>query len=383
MNYGRTYAQIDLSAICHNIEAIREKITAHVKLLIVIKADAYGHGAVEVAKAVQDRCDFFGVASVSEGAELCKAGIQKPILVLGYTDEHEFRMAVEYGIRPTIFTMQQAKALSDEAVRQGKTAPFHVAVDTGMSRIGVQVNEESAELVKTISELPNVFAEGIFSHYFASDEADLTKADCQRERFVSFLHMLEERGVHIPIHHMSNSAGTLNIDECFDMVRAGIIVYGMYPSREVSHSIRLRPALSWKSCVFYVKSLPAGRFVGYGGTYITPKDMVIATIPVGYADGYPWCLSNRGKVIIHGRFAPIIGRVCMDLIMVDVTDIPDVHDGDPVTLIGTDGECSLSVEDVAAAADSFNYELLCRLARRVPRVYMLDNEEVKVVDYLE
>ena len=383
MNYGRTYAQIDLSAICYNIQAIREKITPRVKLLIVIKADAYGHGAVEVAKAVQSRCDFFGVASVSEGVELRKAGIEKPILVLGYADEHDFRLAVEYAIRPSIFTMQQAKALSDEAIRQGKIAPFHVAVDTGMSRIGVQVSEDSADLVASIAALPSVCMEGIFSHYFASDEKDLRKADMQREQFQAFTRMIEARGVNIPIRHMSNSAGTLNIEECFDMVRAGIITYGIYPSADTDHSVALQPALQWKSRVFYVKDLEAGRFVSYGGTFVAPKDMVVATIPVGYADGYPWCLSNRGKVILHGRFAPIIGRVCMDLLMVDVTDIPDVREGDVVTLIGTDGACTLSVEDVAAAADSFNYELLCRLARRVPRVYFRDGQEVKIVDYLE
>ena len=383
MNYGRTYAQIDLTAICYNIDQIHRKIPRDVKLLVVIKADAYGHGAVEVAKAVRGQCDFFGVASVSEGVELRKAGIRTPILVLGYADDHDFRLAVEFDIRPSVFTMQQAQSLSDEAVRQGKTARFHFAVDTGMSRIGFQVTEESADVVQSITCLPSLEAEGIFSHYFASDEADLSKADAQRLQFERFLAMLDARNVHIPIRHLSNSAGTLNFDNCFDMVRSGIITYGIYPSDQVAHSIALRPALQWMSRVFYVKPLEAGRYVGYNGTYVTPRDMTVATIPVGYADGYPWCLSNRGKVIIHGRFAPIIGRVCMDLMMVDVSDIPDVREGDSVTLIGTDGDCSLSVEDVAAMANSFSYEMLCSVARRVPRVYVRDNEEIKVVDYLE
>lgn len=383
MNYGRTYAQVDLTAICHNIDAVLQKIPHGVKLLVVIKADAYGHGAVEVAKALRDRCDFFGVASVAEGVELRNAGIDKPILVLGYADEHDFRDAVTYAIRPSIFTLQQAQALSDEAVRQGKIAAFHIAVDTGMSRIGLQVNAESADAVRQITALPNVYAEGLFSHYFASDEADLRKADAQRAQFKLFMDLLEQRGIRIPICHMSNSAGTLNFDECFDMVRSGIITYGVFPSRAVERSIDLRPAMQWKSRVFYVKTLEKGRYVGYNGTYVTTKETVVATVPVGYADGYPWCLSNRGKVIIHGQYAPIIGRVCMDLMMVDVTDIPGVCDGDTVTLIGSDGDCALSVEDVAADAHSFSYELLCSLAWRVPRVYVRNDKEVKVVDYLK
>lgn len=383
MNYGRTYAQIDLSAICQNIQAIRGKIPSGVKLLVVIKADAYGHGAVEVAKTLQDQCDFFGVASVMEGVELCKAGIHTPILVLGYTDEHDFVQAVEYGIRPSIFTMEQAKALSDEAVRQGRIAGLHFAVDTGMSRIGFQVTEESADLVREITRLPSLYAEGIFSHFFASDEADLSSAYDQQRRFDQFVDMLRARGVEIPIRHMDNSAGILNFDRCFDMVRSGIITYGVYPSDFVDKSLHLRPALEWHSRVFHVKTLPAGRFVGYGGTFVTDRETVVATIPVGYADGYPWCLSNKGRVILHGQYAPIIGRVCMDLMMVDVTGIPDVREGDDVTLIGRQGDACLSVEEVGRDAHSFSYELLCRLARRVPRVYIRDNREVKVVDYLE
>ena len=383
MEYGRTYAQIDLSAICRNIEAIRRKIPDGVKLLVVIKADAYGHGAVEVAKTLQEQCDFFGVASVMEGVELCKAGIRTPILVLGYTDEHDFVQAVEYDIRPSIFTMEQAAALSDEAVRQGKTAGFHFAVDTGMSRIGFQVSEESAELVREITCLPNLYAEGIFSHFFASDEADLTAARDQKAQFDLFIEMLRARGVEIPIRHMANSAGILNFDDEYDMVRSGIITYGVYPSDCVDRTVELRPALEWRSRVFHVKTLPAGRFVGYGGTYVTDRETVVATIPVGYADGYPWCLSNQGRVILHGQYAPIIGRVCMDLLMVDVTAIPDVCKGDTVTLIGRQGDASLSVEDVSRDAHSFSYEMLCRLARRVPRVYIRDDREVKVVDYLE
>ncbi|MBQ7547031.1 MAG: alanine racemase [Clostridia bacterium] len=383
MNYGRTWVQIDLGAICHNVACVRNKIGQDVKLLTVIKADAYGHGAVEVAKALQKQCDFFGVASVSEGVELRKAGIRIPILVLGFTDSYDFTHAVEFDIRPTIFTLEQAHALSEEAQRQGKTASFHFAVDTGMSRIGFQVTEECADIVEQITKLPSLHAEGIFSHYFASDEADLSRARAQQESFFRFNEMLSARGVEIPIRHMSNSAGILTLDKRFDMVRSGIITYGVFPSAEVDRSMDLRPAMQWKSQVFHVKTLESGRFVGYGGTYVTSRPTVVATIPVGYADGYPWCLSNKGKVIIRGKFAPIIGRVCMDLLMVDVTDIEGVRDGDIVTLIGSDGCASLSVEEVAEAAHSFSYELLCSFTRRVPRVYVRNDREIKVVDYLE
>lgn len=383
MNYGRTWVQIDLGAICHNVACVRNKIGQDVKLLTVIKADAYGHGAVEVAKALQKQCDFFGVASVSEGVELRKAGIRIPILVLGFTDSYDFTHAVEFDIRPTIFTLEQAHALSEEAQRQGKTASFHFAVDTGMSRIGFQVSEECADIVQQITLLPSLHAEGIFSHYFASDEADLSRAKAQQDAFIRFNEMLSARGIEIPIRHMSNSAGILTLDKRFDMVRSGIITYGVFPSAEVDRSMDLRPAMQWKSQVFHVKTLESGRFVGYGGTYVTSRPTVVATIPVGYADGYPWCLSNKGKVIIRGQFAPIIGRVCMDLLMVDVTDIKGVRDGDIVTLIGSDGCASLSVEEVAEAAHSFSYELLCSFTRRVPRVYVRNDREIKVVDYLE
>ena len=383
MEHGRTYAQIDLGAISHNIKCIKKHIPEGVKLLTVIKADAYGHGAVEVAKALCNKCDFFGVAGIAEGVELRKAGIETPILVLGCTDAHEFMSAVEYAIRPTIFTMEQAKALSDEAVRQGRTAACHIAIDTGMSRIGFQVTEDSADIVAAITRLPSVQVEGLFSHYFASDEADLSRAVTQRAEFDRFVRMLDERRISIPIKHICNSAGIMNFSDCLDMVRSGIITYGVFPSHEVDTStLDLRPALEWKSHVFHVKTLEAGRYVGYGGSYVTERETVVATVSVGYADGYPWCLSNKGRVIIHGQYAPIIGRVCMDILMVDVTHIPDVRDGDVVTLIGREGNAVLTVDEVAEAAHSFNYELLCGLARRVPRVYIRNECEVAVVDYL-
>ena len=366
MNYGRTWAQIDLGAICHNVTCVRRKIPQDVKLLVVIKADAYGHGAVEVAKALHNLCDFFGVASVAEGVELCKAGIRTPILVLGYTDKFDFTHAVEYDIRPTIFTMEQAEMLSREAVRQGKTALFHFAVDTGMSRIGFQVTEKSADVVRTITRFPSIRAEGIFSHYYASDDPDPSSAHTQQQKFDAFVAMLEKRGVEIPIRHMSNSAGLLTLELSYNMVRSGIITYGVLPSREMPKTLDLHPALQWKSQVFHVK-----------------KPTVVATIPVGYADGYPWCLSNRGRVILHGQYAPIIGRVCMDLLMVDVTEIPDVAEGDIVTLIGRDGDAEISVDALAEAAGTISYEMLCSFTRRVPRVYIRDDREVTVVDYLE
>ena len=375
MNYGRTFVEIDLDAARHNVESIRNKIPKNTKLLTVVKADAYGHGAIKVAKALKEKSDFFGVASVAEGIELRNAGIENPILVLGYSDENDIFDAVKNDIRITVFTYEKALLLSNEALNQGKMAKIHIAVDTGMSRIGFQVTEESADAVKKISKLPNICIEGIFSHFAESDERDLSRAVGQRELFSAFLSMLDERKVNIEIKHINNSAAIINFDECFDMVRAGIIVYGLSPSKEVDSSLLdLKSVMSWKSHIFYLKQLEKGRQISYGGTYEAKRDMIVATVPVGYADGYPRCLSNKGKVIINGCFAPIVGRVCMDFLMVDVTDVPFVKEGDTVTFVGTDGELTLTMEEVSEEAHSFNYELPCRITRRVTRVYKQQGE---------
>ncbi|MGN0523806.1 MAG: alanine racemase [Eubacterium sp.] len=377
--YYRTEAKININAIMHNYDITRAKLPKNVKLLSVIKADAYGHGAVKLAKLLDDKADFFGVACVEEAEELKLSGIKSPILILGHVFNDSLDKIVEMDIRIPIFSLEDARALSAEAVKQGKTALFHFCVDTGMSRIGFQVTEESADICKEISMLPSIKAEGIFSHFATADEADLSKAMAQRDRFKKFVKMLDDRGVDIPIKHINNSAGIMNFDEYFDMCRMGIITYGLYPSPDVDKSIlELEPVMEWTARVAYVKTLDAGREISYGGTYKTTEKRVIATIPVGYADGYPRCLSNRGKVLVNGELAPIVGRVCMDQFMVDVTGIPNVKDGTEVVLVGKQGDKCLSMEEVADMAYSFNYELPCRIARRVPRTYYLDGNLIAV-----
>lgn len=380
--YHRTYLKIDLDAIEYNIDNVLRKLAGKAKLLAVIKADAYGNGAVEVGKFLESKCDFFGVACVEEAMELINAGIKTPILVLGGVSPQQYDVIVENDIRIPIFSYEAAQALSDEAVRQNKNIPFHFCLDTGMSRIGFQVNSESADVCKKITELPNITAEGLFSHFATADEENLEKTLAQKKRFTDFVKLLSERGIAIPIKHISNSAGIMVLDDIFDMVRSGIITYGLYPSAEVDKSLMdIKPSMEWKTHISHIKTLDAGREISYGGTYVTDKETVVATIPVGYADGYPRCLSNIGRVIVNGRYAPILGRVCMDQFMVDITDIPDVTEENEVTLVGYDGELALTMEEVSEMAHSFNYELPCRISRRVPRVYTHNGEVVKTVNY--
>ena len=381
MSFDNTYVRIDLDAIRENIETVRRKTGTAV--MAVVKADAYGHGAVPVAQHLRDICSFFGVSSAAEALELRQAGLDNPILILGHTPVDAFPLVVEQEIRPAIFRWEDALALSEEAQRQGKTAKFHFAVDTGMSRIGFQAEEDAAELCCRIAGLPGLCPEGLFSHFATADCADLSKAREQARKFDWFCDLLKQRGLEIPIRHMNNSAGLMNFTDQYDMVRCGIVTYGLYPSPEVDPKLLpLKPALSWHSHVSHVKTLPAGREVSYGGLYVTREDTRVATIPVGYADGYWRSLSGRFYVLIHGRRAPILGRVCMDQLMVDVTHIPQTQPGDPVTLVGHDGDEVITVEQIAGEAGSFNYEFICGISRRVPRVYEQGGQQIRSVHYL-
>ena len=381
MRFDNTYLTIDLDRITENFRAIQEK--ASVPVMSVIKADAYGHGAVQVARCLQDSCTFFGVSSMLEAMELRNAGIKTPILILGQIPPKAFSVAIREGIRPTIFRYEDAVSLSETAQELGLNAPFHIAVDTGMSRIGFQVTEEEADICAKIAALPNLVPEGLFSHFATADCEDLTKSKLQTERFEAFSKMLQNRGVQVKIRHMDNSAGIMNFHNHYGMVRAGIVTYGMYPSSEVNPAyLPLQPALSWSSRVTCVKTLEAGREISYGGTYVTEKTTVVATIPVGYADGYRRSLSGKFYVLIHGKKAPILGRICMDQMMVDVTQIPDVQVGDKVVLVGKDGEKTITMEEISAAADTFNYEFVCGISRRVPRYYCQGGEIVHQVHYL-
>ena len=381
LHFDNTRVRIDLDAVSRNFDAVARK--AGVPVMAVIKADAYGHGAIPIARLLEGRAAFFGVSSILEALELRHAGLQTPILVLGHTPVQAFSTAIQENIRPTIYRREDAVALSDAAQTLGLTARFHLAVDTGMSRIGFQVTEADADLCARIASLPFLHAEGIFSHFATADSADLTRAGAQADRFDRFCDMLRQRGITIPIRHLNNSAGIMNFDRHYEMVRSGIVTYGLYPSDEVSPDLlQLEPALSWLSRVTHVKTLPAGREISYGGTFTTTRPTTVATIPVGYADGYRRNLSGKFHVLIRGRKAPILGRICMDQMMVDVTGIPDVSVNDQVVLVGRFGKEIITMEEISAAADSFNYEFVSGISRRVPRIYSSGGKTVHTVHYL-
>ena len=381
MNYDNTYVSIDLDTVSANFDRIAAK--AGTPVMAVIKADAYGHGAIQVAKLLRHKCNFFGVSSMLEALELRQAGLDNPILILGQTPVAAFPEAIRLGIRPAIFHYADAVALSQEAVRQNVIAPFHFAVDTGMSRLGFQATEEAADLCAQIAQLPNLDTEGLFSHFDTADCPDLSAARQQAELFDRFDAMLKQRGVEIRLRHMDNSAGLMNFDWHYEMVRAGIVIYGMYPSGDVDPALlNVNPALQWHSRVTHVKQLEPGRAISYGGTFVTDRPMTVATIPVGYADGYRRSLSGKFYVLIRGRRAPILGRICMDQMVVDVTGIPGVHVNDKVVLVGRDGNEEITMEQISAAADSFNYEFVCGISRRVPRFYYRQGQIIRSVHYL-
>lgn len=372
--YYRVQANVNLEAIRHNLNEVRKKLKPDTKLMAVIKADAYGHGAVALAKAIGNSgsgIDYYGVAIIEEAVELREAGIDKPILILGYTPKEQYDLVVTYDVAQTIFQYEMAEALSLEAKRQNKTAKIHIKVDTGMSRIGYTDTMDSIEEIKRIVALENIEIEGIFSHFARADEEDRSCTELQIQRFNTFLKLLEKEQIYIPIKHIANSAGIIEFSEAYyNMVRCGIVTYGIYPSSEVNHEkLHLIPAMEMKTHVAFVKDVEPGVGVSYGAIYVTSKKTRIATIPVGYADGYSRNLSNTGKVIIHGQFAPIIGRICMDQFMVDVSDIEEVKQGDTVTLLGRDGDAYISAEELAQWSHSFAYELVCTVGKRIPRVY--------------
>ena len=386
MDYQRVYAKIDLDAIEHNIMLVKQKISDKTKLLLVVKADAYGHGAAVIAKEFEAIADYFGVAEINEALELRAAGIKKPILILGYTSPHCYKTALQNDITLTIFRYENVETLSKTAKALNKTAKIHFAVDTGMSRIGFCVSEEEADTAAEAAKLPNIFVEGIFSHFATADSLNKAPSEVQRILFECFLKRLEEKGVRPPIRHFNNSAGILSFRNDYDMVREGIILYGLYPSEDINvqygNLYDLRPAMELITHISHIKALDAHQGIGYGYTYVTEKPIRVATVPVGYADGYPRALSNHGKVLIHGKRCPILGRVCMDQMMVDISDVPEAKIEDPVILIGKDGEERISAEEVGEAAYSFNYELVCGIARRIPRIYTRGGKVVKQNLYL-
>lgn len=373
--YARGYAEVNLDAIVSNMKNMKACVNSNTRMMGVIKTDGYGHGSIPVARALEklDCMYGFAVATAEEAFELRENGITLPILILGYVFPDSYAKLIKWDISSTVFRTDAVELLAEEAIKQHKKAKVHIKVDTGMGRIGILPDEEGFDFVRRTVETQGIDIEGIFTHFARADEADKTNALKQLDIFRRFTEEVEKiPGLKGLIKHCSNSAGILEMPEAnMDAVRAGISLYGLAPSKEVDMSrISLTPALSLYSTVIHVKWLPAGSPISYGGTYVTDSKRRIATIPLGYGDGYPRGLSGKGHVLIRGKKVPIVGRICMDQFMVDVTDVPEVKEGDKVTLIGRDGEEVISAETLGELSGRFHYELICMLSKRIPRIYI-------------
>lgn len=369
----RVIAQIDVNAIIHNYRQIRNSLPSYVKVMSIVKADGYGHGAAEVAQILQKAdVDYFAVAIAAEGAELRQAGVKTPILVLGYTPASDIAILIENDLTQTIFSYEMAKYISYEASKLGKRIKIHIKIDTGMGRIGFLPHPTSIEEIMDINKLPNIEIEGVFTHFASADEEDKTYTKEQSSIFHGFLKELQEVGIDFPIIHAANSAGIImHKSTHLNMVRLGIALYGHYPSEEsANYNLGLIPAMSLKTQVVHIKEVPKGQTIGYNRTYTTSKKTKIATIPIGYADGYARGLSNKGRVLIRGEYAPVVGNICMDQFMVDVTHINYVDVGDEVVIFGRQKDKELPVEEIASLLGTINYEIICMIGKRIPRIYV-------------
>lgn len=368
--YHRSYVRINLDAIRDNFDSLRKLLSPETKTMAIVKANAYGHGAVRVAKELEGRADYFAVAAMEEAMELRDSGITTPILILAYTSPCQFETLINNGITATIYNYDDAKMLSQTAEKLGRKALVHIGVDTGMSRIGFDDSEKSADIIENIAALPNIEIEGIFTHFACADSSDKTSALLQKKRFDDFISIIESKNINIPVKHACNSAAMIDFDCHYDMVRMGIALYGLYPSDEVAtDKVTIEPAMEVISHVIHIKDVEAGVGISYGHTYVTSEKRRIATVCIGYADGFDRAFSNRGYVLINGKKAPITGRVCMDMIMVDVTDIDDVRVGDEAIIMGISGGEKITAEELAAMCDTINYEFICTFMPRVTRIY--------------
>lgn len=385
--YSRINAVIDLSAIEYNFEQMYRNLNPGTKILAVIKADGYGHGSVPIARLIEEKQYIWGyaVATAEEGFHLRKHGLKKPILLLGYAFPEHYEQMIQQDIRSCVFKVDTAQQLSELSQRLDKKAKIHFALDTGMSRIGFPCTDASVHEMVRISQFEGIEVEGMFTHFARADETEIEPAYVQFNKYMDMLKRLDAAGVNIPIRHCCNSAGIIRMkDANLDMVRAGISIYGMYPSDQVEKEpVDLRPAMGITSHIAYIKNVDAGVEISYGGTYKTEKEMRIATIPVGYADGYPRQLSNKGHVLIHGKSAPILGRICMDQFMVDVSHIPEAEEGDLVTLVGKNQDEYIFVEELSELCGRFNYEFVCDITKRVPRTYIYNGAITEQIDYFD
>ncbi|MGO1468840.1 MAG: alanine racemase [Tissierella sp.] len=382
---GATIVEINLDNLAYNIKKVRNYIKKDTLIMAVVKANAYGHGAVSAAKVfLENGADRLGVSVLREGIELRKKNIKAPILLLNYTPSNQYRDVVKYDIIPTIFRYEDARILSDLAVSMNKSINIHIKIDTGMSRIGFLPNEDSIEDILKISKLANIKIEGIFTHFAKSDELDKNFTKTQFKRFMDVVNKLEEKGLHIDIKHVSNSAAVIDIGEYnLDMVRPGIILYGYYPSAEVKRqNLHIKPAMTLKSSISNIKTIKKGTGVGYNHLYIAEKDVRIATIPIGYADGYSRLLAEKAYGSINEKKTEVVGKVCMDQTMLDISSIDNLGVGNEVKLFGYDDKSCPTVEKIASWIGTSNYEIICMISRRVPRVYMKNDKLDHVVDYI-
>ncbi|MGN0288300.1 MAG: alanine racemase [Lachnospiraceae bacterium] len=387
-HYDRIYAAIDLDAISHNMDLLHRHLDKDTKILAVVKTDGYGHGAAPIARELEDRDYIYGFATATAEEALClrKAGIHKPLLVLGYVFPYAFEELIREEIRFTLFREDMIGELQQEAIKLGKKALVHIKVDTGMSRIGIQPKKEGLDFLEKVFLTKEIWVEGIFTHFAKADDEDKEAAYGQFTAFCQFVHQAEKQfNYHIPLKHCANSAAMLEMpDTQLDMVRIGIALYGLWPWEGNHHlKLDLRPAFSLHSHIVFLKRVEAGKSISYGGTCVTDRDTLVATVPVGYGDGYPRSLSGKGYVLVRGKKAPVLGRICMDQFMIDVTHIPQVKEGDEVVLIGRDGEENITMEEVGTLAERFNYEMACIMGKRVPRVYSRAGKECYAKDYFD
>ncbi len=387
-HYERIYAAINLDAVSHNMDMIHKKLSEKTKIMAVVKTDGYGHGAVPIAKELEEK-DYmagFATATAEEAFILRKAGISKPILVLGYVFPYAYEQMIRENIRFTVFRKDMLFQIEQEAKKLQKEAFVHIKVDTGMGRIGIFPEDSGLDFFKMLMDCKYIKAEGIFTHFAKADYEEKEDAKKQFEKFLSFCEEAEkEMQIRIPWKHCANSAATLEMPQThMDMVRVGISMYGLWPSEEIKKdSWNLQPAFSLHSHIVYLKTLSTGEEISYGGTYVTKRETKVATIPVGYGDGYPRTLSNVGYVLIRGKKAPILGKICMDQFMVDVTEIPQVTEGDEVVLIGNSRDETITMEELGDLSNRFNYELVCVIGKRVPRIYYKEGNRCYAKDYFD
>ncbi|NFN85822.1 alanine racemase [Clostridium sporogenes] len=383
-NLRAVWAEIDLDNLQYNVEQVK-KICKNKDIIGVIKANAYGHGAMEIAPTLlENGVTRLAVAVLSEAMELRMSGVKRPIMILGYTPGSLGDMLLDNDIEQSVYSYNDALELSRVAVLKRKILKIHIVIDTGMGRIGFLPTKESVEDVYKISKLPNIKIEGIFSHFSSADELNKDYTLYQMNKYNEFINELENKNLSIPIKHIANSAAIIDLENThLDAVRAGIIMYGYYPSNDVlKDNIKLKPVMSLKTSIVHIKKVPAGEYISYGRTFKTEKESIIATLPIGYADGYNRLLSNKGKVIVNGKLAPIVGRVCMDQCMIDVTSIEGLKVGDLVTIMGEENGVSYTAEDIASEIGTISYEVICNVNKRVPRVYKKDGKIINVVNYV-